>query len=55
MEPVNDPPFIQVPEYIVLNATGDESLIFKRERDKFNFSIGDPDMHKYPGMIYNHL
>ncbi|XP_044498159.1 protein GAMETE EXPRESSED 2-like isoform X2 [Mangifera indica] len=49
VEPVNDPPFIQVPEYIVLNATGDESLIFNRERDKFNFSIGDPDMQKYPG------
>ncbi|KAJ0035291.1 hypothetical protein Pint_24479 [Pistacia integerrima] len=49
VEPVNDPPFIEVPQHIILNATGDESQIFNRDRDKFNFCVGDPDINKYPG------
>ncbi|KAH9683533.1 protein GAMETE EXPRESSED 2 [Citrus sinensis] len=49
VDPVNDPPFIQVPEYIVLKSDADESQIFDRETNKFNFSIGDPDAFNYPG------
>lgn len=51
MDPVNDPPFIEVPEYIVLKSDTDESQIFDRETNKFNFSVGDPDAFNYPGMF----
>ncbi|KAL5849425.1 hypothetical protein ACOSQ3_007486 [Xanthoceras sorbifolium] len=49
VDPVNDPPFIQVPKYIVLRSNGHESQIFDREIDKFNFSVGDPDAINFPG------
>ncbi|KAH9765907.1 protein GAMETE EXPRESSED 2 [Citrus sinensis] len=49
VDPVNDPPFIQVPKYIVLKSDADESQIFDRETNKFNVSIGDPDAFNYPG------
>lgn len=42
VEPINDPPFIRVPEFIILKKNG--SLIFDRESDKFDFYIGDPDL-----------
>ncbi|KFK40717.1 gamete expressed 2 protein [Arabis alpina] len=49
VEPVNDPPFINVPQYIMLESNGDESLIFDMKTDKFNFSVGDPDLTNFPG------
>ncbi|KAL9282862.1 putative immunoglobulin-like protein [Arabidopsis thaliana] len=49
VEPVNDPPFINVPQHIMLESNGNESLIFHPERDKFNFSVGDPDLVNFPG------
>ncbi|KAG7533513.1 Immunoglobulin E-set [Arabidopsis thaliana x Arabidopsis arenosa] len=49
VEPVNDPPFINVPQFIMLESNGSESLIFHPERDKFNFSVGDPDLVHFPG------
>ncbi|CAH2044666.1 unnamed protein product [Thlaspi arvense] len=49
VEPVNDPPFINVPRYIMLDSNGNESLIFHKETDKFNFSVGDPDLANFPG------
>ncbi|XP_020877406.1 protein GAMETE EXPRESSED 2 isoform X3 [Arabidopsis lyrata subsp. lyrata] len=49
VEPVNDPPFINVPQYIMLESNGSESLIFHPERHKFNFSVGDPDLVNFPG------
>ncbi|KAL5539922.1 hypothetical protein UlMin_043061 [Ulmus minor] len=49
VEPINDPPFIHVPAFIILNSSEDEPLIYDRERDKFEFSIGDPDLHGFPG------
>ncbi|GAV64153.1 Filamin domain-containing protein [Cephalotus follicularis] len=49
VEPFNDPPFIHVPKFIILKSSGDESPIFEIERDKFEFAIGDPDLHNYPG------
>ncbi|XP_023641217.1 protein GAMETE EXPRESSED 2 isoform X2 [Capsella rubella] len=48
VEPVNDPPFINVPPYIMLESNGSESLIFHPGRDKFNFSVGDPDFVNFP-------
>ncbi|CAN1194423.1 Protein GAMETE EXPRESSED 2 [Linum perenne] len=49
VEPVNDPPFINVPKYIILKKHGDMSLIFDKNRDEFEFSVGDPDIANYPG------
>ncbi|KAL3505706.1 hypothetical protein ACH5RR_031088 [Cinchona calisaya] len=49
VEPINDPPFINVPAFIFLEDSGDEVLIFDRQRDKFDFSIGDPDLLNFPG------
>ncbi|XP_057957884.1 protein GAMETE EXPRESSED 2 [Malania oleifera] len=50
VEPINDPPFIRVPEFIILKKNnGDGSLIFDRQKDKFEFSIWDPDLPNFPG------
>ena len=56
VEPVNDPPFINVPDFIVLKKKNDDGiLIFDRQSDKFNFSIGDPDLLYFPGMLMHFL
>ncbi|CAN0923116.1 Protein GAMETE EXPRESSED 2 [Linum grandiflorum] len=47
--PTNDPPFINAPKYIILKKHGDKSLIFDKNRDDFEFSVGDPDLANYPG------
>ncbi|XP_010105140.2 protein GAMETE EXPRESSED 2 [Morus notabilis] len=49
VDPINDPPFIHVPEFIILKSNEDESLIYDPERDKFEFSIGDPDLDDFSG------
>lgn len=50
VEPINDPPLIYVPEFIIFEEKkSEEVLIFDRERDKFNFSVWDPDLI-FPGM-----
>ncbi|KAF6176765.1 hypothetical protein GIB67_031576 [Kingdonia uniflora] len=51
VEPINDPPFIHVPDFIILPKKGkkDGSLIFDKQRDKFEFSVGDPDHFTFPG------
>ncbi|KAF8017474.1 hypothetical protein BT93_H2599 [Corymbia citriodora subsp. variegata] len=49
VEPINDPPFFQVPEFVILKFNGDEALIFDRKRDKFDFFAGDPDFLHFPG------
>ncbi|XP_004298140.1 PREDICTED: protein GAMETE EXPRESSED 2-like [Fragaria vesca subsp. vesca] len=49
VEPINDPPFIHAPEFIILKSNEDESLIYDRETDKFEFYIGDPDLLAFPG------
>ncbi|KVH88614.1 Filamin/ABP280 repeat-like protein [Cynara cardunculus var. scolymus] len=53
VKPINDPPFINVPEFIILkNETEDKGiLIFDRQLDKFNFSIGDPDHLHFPAEV----
>ncbi|KAJ6991351.1 hypothetical protein NC653_019521 [Populus alba x Populus x berolinensis] len=49
VEPVNDPPVIKIPKFIILKSNEDESLIFDKAIDKFEFSVGDPDLLGYPG------
>ncbi|MED6108037.1 hypothetical protein PIB30_019814 [Stylosanthes scabra] len=50
IDPINDPPYIRVPNFIVLKSDNeDETLVFDKEKDKFNFSIGDPDLPNFPG------
>ncbi|ONI28226.1 hypothetical protein PRUPE_1G132400 [Prunus persica] len=49
VEPINDPPFIHAPAYIILKNNEDESLIYDREKDKFEFCIGDPDLLAFHG------
>jgi hypothetical protein len=51
VDPINDPPFIKVPYFIILKSHEDESLIFDKDKDKFDFYIGDPDLLTFPGMI----
>ncbi|KAI3756584.1 hypothetical protein L1987_56406 [Smallanthus sonchifolius] len=50
VEPVNDPPVINVPKFIILENDKEDKgfLIFERQRDKFNFSIEDPDLLSFP-------
>ncbi|XP_050214679.1 protein GAMETE EXPRESSED 2 isoform X2 [Mercurialis annua] len=49
VEPINDPPFINVPKFIILNGDGDKALIFDKSKDKFEFCVGDPDILNFPG------
>ncbi|KAI3966660.1 hypothetical protein MKW92_047731 [Papaver armeniacum] len=52
VEPVNDPPFIHVPETIIIsgNISTHSSRIFdETKRDKFEFLVGDPDVFCFPG------
>ncbi|KAI3896844.1 hypothetical protein MKX03_028350 [Papaver bracteatum] len=51
VEPVNDPPFIHVPETIIIsgNISTHSSCIFDEKRDKFEFLVGDPDVFCFPG------
>jgi hypothetical protein len=51
VDPINDPPFIKVPYFIILKSHEDENLIFDKDKDKFDFYIGDPDLLTFPGMI----
>lgn len=52
VEPINDPPYINVPPFIVLQDSRDEVLIYNAQKDKFDFFIGDPDLVYFPGMLY---
>ncbi|RDX60235.1 Protein GAMETE EXPRESSED 2, partial [Mucuna pruriens] len=49
VDPINDPPFIKAPHFIILRSNKDETLIFDQEKDKFDFFIGDPDLLTFPG------
>ncbi|CAI8590125.1 unnamed protein product [Vicia faba] len=49
VDPINDPPYITVPYFIILRSDEDERLIFDKNKDKFNFYIGDPDLLTFPG------
>ncbi|KAK6930191.1 hypothetical protein RJ641_004285 [Dillenia turbinata] len=50
VEPINDPPFIDVPEFIILDENnGRPSPIFDQEKHSFKFSADDPDFVNFPG------
>ncbi|MCL7043189.1 hypothetical protein MKW94_012348 [Papaver nudicaule] len=51
VEPINDPPFIHVPEFIVISGktSSHSSRIFDERRDNFEFLVGDPDVFCFPG------
>ncbi|CAH9065424.1 unnamed protein product [Cuscuta europaea] len=49
VEPINDPPFINVPPYVFLDQSVDEELVFDSQKDKFDVFIGDPDALNFPG------
>ncbi|KAK9161608.1 hypothetical protein Syun_007949 [Stephania yunnanensis] len=46
VQPINDPPFIHIPEFIILEGNKDGSQIFGEHTQ---FSIGDPDILSFPG------
>ena len=51
VEPVNDPPCIHTPEFVVLEESrnGNGSLIYRKGKDNFDFFIDDPDLLHFPG------
>nr|GMD66345.1 protein GAMETE EXPRESSED 2 [Ipomoea batatas] len=49
VEPINDPPFINVPSYVFLDQRVDEGVIFDMQKHKFEAFIGDPDVLNFPG------
>ena len=57
VEPINDPPVILAPSSIFLS--GNQSMeghkIFDKHRDTFQFSIVEPDLHNFPGTIYEFI
>ncbi|XP_068483450.1 protein GAMETE EXPRESSED 2 [Phaseolus vulgaris] len=55
VDPINDPPFIRAPYFIILRSNEDETLIFDQDKDKFDFFIGDPDLLTFPGGEANFL
>ncbi|KAK4477843.1 hypothetical protein RD792_017106 [Penstemon davidsonii] len=48
VHPINDPPIINIPSFVILKETSDGVLIFGGKRDEFNF-ITDPDLLHFPG------
>ncbi|CAM8993172.1 unnamed protein product [Rhodiola kirilowii] len=48
VEPVNDPPFILVPDYVILKQAN-AARIFNNDSDTPQFSLGDPDVFNFPG------
>ncbi|CAN6449712.1 unnamed protein product [Victoria cruziana] len=45
VEPVNDPPYVTAPKYVLLKGEGfnNGTQIYDKEADNFELSIGDPD------------
>ncbi|XP_057433554.1 protein GAMETE EXPRESSED 2 isoform X2 [Lotus japonicus] len=48
VDPINDPPYIRVPSFIILRSNEEETHIFDKEKDKFDFLIGDSDLPTFP-------
>lgn len=49
VQPINDPPVINTPPFVVLDDMSDGVLIFGEHRDKFDFIV-DPDLSSFPGI-----
>lgn len=48
VEPINDPPLINLPPFVIMDQ-GSEDSIFTRDRNKSAVFVGDPDLLYYPG------
>ncbi|KAG8369910.1 hypothetical protein BUALT_Bualt14G0062500 [Buddleja alternifolia] len=48
VQPINDPPVISVPSFVIVDEMSDGVLIFGEERREFGF-VGDPDLLNFPG------
>lgn len=48
--PINDPPVINTPSFVILDDTSDGVLVFGKQGRNFNF-IEDPDLLNFPGKI----
>ncbi|KAL2229739.1 UNVERIFIED_CONTAM: Protein GAMETE EXPRESSED 2 [Sesamum indicum] len=48
VQPINDPPVINIPSFVILDRMSDGVVIFGERRDKIDF-IGDPDLLNFPG------
>lgn len=52
VEPINDPPFIRAPEYVILEKKGSaEYSQIVGKQALFEFSVEDPDLLNFPGMV----
>lgn len=51
VDPINDPPFIHAPKSILLKSHGSESRLYDKNVDKFEFTVGDPDLQNFPGTV----
>lgn len=50
VEPINDPPLINLPPFVIMDQGSEEVSIFSRVRNKSAVFVGDPDLLHYPGM-----
>ncbi|KAL7104906.1 hypothetical protein ACP275_07G011600 [Erythranthe tilingii] len=48
VQPINDPPVVNTPSFVILDNMNDGILIFGQLRDEFDF-IEDPDLRNFPG------
>lgn len=54
VKPVNDPPFIKAPNFIVLKKNNEDGfMVFDKQLDRFDFFVGDPDLPNFPGNSSN--
>ncbi|CAN4098029.1 unnamed protein product [Withania somnifera] len=49
VEPINDPPLIDLPPFVIMDQGSEEVPIFTRDRNKSAVFVGDPDLLHYPG------
>ncbi|XP_012857050.1 PREDICTED: protein GAMETE EXPRESSED 2-like [Erythranthe guttata] len=48
VQPINDPPVVNTPSFVILDNMNDGILIFGQLSDEFDF-IEDPDLRNFPG------
>ncbi|KAK4338873.1 hypothetical protein RND71_040335 [Anisodus tanguticus] len=49
VEPINDPPLINLPPFVIMDQGSEEVSIFTRDKNKSAVFVGDPDLLHYPG------
>uniref|UniRef100_A0A3Q7EFT7 Uncharacterized protein n=1 Tax=Solanum lycopersicum TaxID=4081 RepID=A0A3Q7EFT7_SOLLC len=55
VEPINDPPLINLPPFVIMDQGSEEVSIFSRVRNKSAVFVGDPDLLHYPGNVSRFL